>query len=186
MTESEQQEVIQQVDHWLYNVVIGLNLCPFALKPYKNQQILTVVSDCTDEACLLQQMRDEFEKMLLTDISELETTLLVTPNMLGDFYDYNQFLDYAEALIEQNNWTGIFQIASFHPDYQFAGTQSEDAENLTNRSPYPILHLLREKSLEKAIDRFPNTELIPETNIDTVENLDQQQRQKLFNFLYKK
>ena len=185
-SEQLQQQIIQEVDHWLYNVVIGLNLCPFALKPYKNQQIQTIVSDCLDEACLLQKMQDEFERMLSTDVKELETTLLVTPNMLQDFYDYNQFLDYAEALIDQNNWSGIFQIASFHPDYQFAGTHHGDAENLTNRSPYPILHLLREESLEKAIDRFPNPEQIPENNIDTVENLSEDQKQKLFSFLYRK
>lgn len=176
----------QQIDHWLYNVVIGLNLCPFALKPYKNKQIRTVVSECTDEACLLEEILNEFKRLETTDVKELETTLLVVPNMLQDFYDYNQFLDYVDALIEQSNWTGIFQVATFHPDYQFAGTKPEDAENLTNRSPYPILHLLREESLEKAIARYPNPEQIPETNIKRVQDLNQVERKALFPFLFGK
>ncbi len=178
------QQVSDQVDRWLQQVVIGLNLCPFALKPYKNKQIRLEVSDCTDEACLLQQLQDEFHRLQQTEVAELETTLLITPFMLNDFYDYNQFLDYVDALIDSNDWVGTFQVATFHPDYQFAGTQADDDENLTNRAPYPILHLLREESLEKAIARYPNPEQIPENNIETVCHLSTEQKAQLFPYLF--
>lgn len=176
--------IIQQVDAWLDQVVIGLNLCPFALKPYKNRQIRFMVSHCDDEACLLQTLLDEFQKLEQSDASELETTLLIVPDLLANFEDYNQFLDYVDGLILQQGWEGTFQVASFHPDYQFAGTLPDDAENLTNRAPYPILHLLREASLEKAISRYPNPEQIPNNNIETVTNLSHKEKAKLFPFLF--
>jgi len=183
MTQAQHNHIAQQIDHWLYNVVIGLNLCPFALKPYKNKQIRTVIAECRDDIPLLEQIYKECDTLLANKASSLETTLIVTPNMLGDFDDYNQFLDHADALIDNNGWTGILQIASFHPHYQFAGTLPEDAENLTNRSPYPIFHLLREESLEKAISRYPNPEQIPDKNIETVEALSQTQINTLFAYL---
>jgi len=181
---TDSKQIITAVDQWLDQVVIGLNLCPFALKPYKNKQIRLTVSACEQEDCLLQDVEDEFKRLEATDAKELETTLLIIPNMLHDFYDYNQFLDYVDGLIQANEWEGIFQVATFHPDYQFAGTLPEDAENLTNRSPYPILHLLREESLEKAIARYPHPEQIPENNIETVSRLTLEQRALLFPYLF--
>lgn len=180
----DNNQIKQSVDQWLDQVVIGLNLCPFALKPYKNQQIDLVVSNCTDEACLLENLQQELQRLENTAAADLETTLLIVPNMMQDFYDYNQFLDYVDALIEQQGWTGTFQIATFHPDYQFGGTMPEDAENLTNRAPYPILHLLREASLEKALAHYPHPEQIPENNIQTVSTLSDSDKLKLFPFLF--
>ena len=183
--ELNSENIKQVVANWLNEVVIGLNLCPFASKPYKNQQIDIVVSDCINEACLLEQLQQELERLENTATDNLETTLLVVPKMLHDFFDYNQFLDYVDDLITQQGWTGTFQVANFHPDYQFAGTSPEDAENLTNRSPYPILHLLRENSLEKALQRYPNPEQIPDNNIKTVTLLSKVEKLKLFAFLTK-
>jgi len=178
------QKITDDIDLWLDQVVIGLNLCPFALKPYKNKQIRIVVSDCKEEACLLEQLQNEFQRLENTSVSELETTLVVPHAMLENFLDYNEFLNDVDALIESNEWQGTFQVATFHPNYQFGGTLPEDAENLTNRSPYPILHLLREASLEKAIDRYPHPEQIPENNIETVSHLSESEKAQLFPYIF--
>lgn len=180
------EQITKDVDKWLYEVVIGLNLCPFAMKPYKNQQIRTFIAQASKPNELLEELFIEFNKLLNTNEKTLETTLVVVPNMLADFYDYNDFLAEVDALIANNDWVGIFQVASFHPDYQFAGTQPEDAENLTNRAPYPIIHLLREESLEKAIARYPDPESIPDKNIETVTHLSPKKTQQLFPYLFKK
>lgn len=181
----DQPDVELQTRNWLQQVVIGLNLCPFASKPYLDNQVRIAVSDCTEEACLLDDLLNELQYLDGHDAQEVETTLLVIPGMLTDFYDYNDFLDSAEAALEDGGWTGTYQIASFHPRYQFAGTAPEDAENLTNRAPYPILHLIREASLEKALKHYPDPEMIPERNIETVENLTDEQKCSLFPFLFR-
>jgi hypothetical protein len=175
--------VYSAVEDWLTEVVIGLNLCPFAHKPYIQKQIQIVISQASNEESLLQEVFSNLQQLENTPAESLETTLLVIPELLKDFYDYNDFLDLAEAMISQYNWEGIFQIASFHPDYQFAGTQPKDPENLTNQAPYPILHLLREQSIEKAILRYPNPESIPEINIKRVCSLSEQQIKELFPYL---
>lgn len=184
-TEFSQDTITKQIHQWLDQVVIGLNLCPFASAPYKKQQIRIEVTDCDNQTCLVYKLEDELKKLAETPVEELETTLLVIPETLHDFYDYNDFLDIAESIIEENNYAGVFQIASFHPQYQFAGTEAEDNENLTNRAPFPILHLLREESLEKAVAHYPNPEEIPERNIKTVCNLTEQQKTSLFPHLFK-
>ncbi len=139
------ETIIQEVDHWLNQVVIGLNLCPFAAKPQRNQQIKIYVSEARDEEALLQHIYDQLLELDTKEPQELETTLVVVPNLLHDFVDYNFYIDWVEALIRQQDWEGVFQVATFHPDYCFAGTDPEDDENLTNRSPYPIFHLIREE-----------------------------------------
>lgn len=179
------EQILNDVNQWLDKVVIGLNLCPFASQPYKNQQIRFAISHCNTDACLLEDLQNELNLLAETKAESIETTLLIVPNMLEDFYDYNDFLEYVDALIEDNEWEGIFQVATFHPDYQFGGTEPEDDENLTNRAPYPILHLLREASLEKAIAHYPNPELIPEHNIETVCGLSQEQKVALFPHIFK-
>ncbi|WP_029407102.1 DUF1415 domain-containing protein [Thiomicrorhabdus sp. Milos-T2] len=179
------QAILNDVNQWLDKVVIGLNLCPFASQPYKNQQIRFTISHCDSDACLLEDLQNELNLLAETKAESIETTLLIVPNMLQDFYDYNDFLEYVDALIEDNQWQGIFQVATFHPNYQFGGTEPEDTENLTNRAPYPILHLLREASLEKAIEHYPNPEEIPEQNIETVSNLTLQQKSVLFPHIFK-
>ena len=130
-------------------------------------------------------MQKALLKLEALSAEERETTVIIIPNHLKDFSDYNQFLDYADKLLEQEDWHGIIQIASFHPDYQFAGTQKDDAENLTNRAPYPLLHLIREDSLEAALERFPNPENIPTTNIQRMQNLTNEEKTTLFPYLFK-
>ncbi|HHT00583.1 MAG TPA: DUF1415 domain-containing protein [Thiomicrospira sp.] len=183
---SNKQHILNEVNQWLDKVVIGLNLCPFASRPYQQKQIRFTVSQCNTQACLLEDLQNELILLAETKAESIETTLVIVPNMLDDFYDYNDFLEYVDALIEDNEWQGIFQVATFHPNYQFAGTEPEDAENLTNRAPYPILHLLREESLEKAIAHYPHPEQIPENNIETVSNLTLEQKISLFAHTFKK
>lgn len=175
-----------QVEQWLLDVVIGLNLCPFAAKPQRNKQIKIMISKAEVEERLLDDVFQEFTTLVNTPVSELETTLVVIPHMLQDFDDYNFFLDWIDALIKQEQWEGIFQVATFHPDYCFAGAENNDAENLTNRSPYPILHLIREESMEKAVKHYPNPEAIPDTNIARVEGLSEDEKRQLFPYLFNK
>ena len=177
-------EIESQVEQWLIDVVIGLNLCPFAAKPQRNEQIRIFVSDAQVEEALLEDVFQEFTRLAQTEVKELETTLVVIPKMLSDFDNYNFFLDWIDALLKQEQWEGIFQVATFHPDYCFAGASPDDAENLTNRAPYPVLHLIREDSMEKAVKHYPNPEAIPDTNIARVEALSEQEKQQLFPYLF--
>lgn len=178
------QKIEQEVQQWLENVVIGLNLCPFAAKPNRNKQIKIFVSEATTEEVLLEDVLQELMNLDSKTAEELETTLVAIPNMLQDFMDYNFFLDWVDALIKQQEWEGIYQIATFHPDYCFGGAEPEDNENLTNRSPYPVLHLIREESMEKVLKHYPNPEAIPDTNIARVEALTPEERRKLFPYLF--
>ncbi|OEF30139.1 DUF1415 domain-containing protein [Vibrio rumoiensis] len=178
-------KIESEVEQWLMDVVIGLNLCPFAAKPQRNAQIKIVVSNAKVEERLLEDVFQEFMTLTNTPVVELETTLIVIPYMLSDFDDYNFFLDWVDALIKQENWQGIYQVATFHPDYCFAGANPDDAENLTNRSPYPVLHLIREESMEKAVKHYPNPEAIPDTNIARVEALTESEKKQLFPYLFK-
>ncbi len=176
--------ITEHVNQWLNDVVIGLNLCPFAAKPQRNQQIKIFVSQASREEALLQDILDQLLELDTKEAQELETTLVVVPNMLDDFMDYNFFIDWVEALIRQQDWEGIFQVATFHPHYCFAGTCPEDDENLTNRSPYPIFHLIREQSMEKVLKHYPNPEAIPEINIQRVSQLSPAERKALFPYLF--
>lgn len=178
-------EITEQVNQWLNDVVIGLNLCPFAAKPQRNKQIKIYVSEASQEEALLEDILSQLMELDATPAEELETTLVVVPNMLNDFYDYNLFIDWVEALIRQQNWEGVFQLATFHPDYCFGGTDPEDDENLTNRSPYPVFHLIREESMEKVLKHYPNPEAIPDTNIARVESLTEEEKRKLFPYLFR-
>lgn len=176
--------ITEHVNQWLNDVVIGLNLCPFSAKPQRNQQIKIFVSQASREEALLQDILDQLLELDTKEAQELETTLVVVPNMLDDFMDYNFFIDWVEALIRQQDWEGIFQVATFHPDYCFAGTCPEDDENLTNRSPYPIFHLIREQSMERVLKHYPNPEAIPEINIQRVSQLSPAERKALFPYLF--
>lgn len=175
--------ITKAVNQWLNDVVIGLNLCPFAAKPQRNKQIKIFVSEAATEETLLEDILTQLLELESTEPEQLETTLVAVPNMLQDFYDYNLFIDWVEALIRQQEWDGIFQLATFHPDYCFGGAEPEDAENLTNRSPYPVFHLIREESMEKVLKHYPNPEAIPDTNIARVESLTAQEKAKLFPYL---
>ncbi|HHY0365090.1 TPA: DUF1415 domain-containing protein [Vibrio parahaemolyticus] len=177
--------ITQQVDQWLNDVVIGLNLCPFAAKPQRNKQIKIFVSKATQEEALLEDILLQLIELSTTEPEKLETTLVVVPNMLQDFWDYNFCIDWVEGLIKQQDWEGIFQVATFHPDYCFGGAAPEDDENLTNRSPYPIFHLIREESMEKVLKHYPDPESIPDTNIARVSALSEEERKKRFPYLFR-
>ncbi|MCA2017483.1 DUF1415 domain-containing protein [Vibrio tritonius] len=183
---TDTKAIAATVNQWLDDVVIGLNLCPFAAKPQRNQQIKIFVSLADTEEQLLEDILAQFTILEDTPASKLETTLVVVPNMLEDFWDYNQFIDWVEALIQQQGWNGTYQVATFHPDYYFAGTDPNDAENLTNRAPYPIFHLIREESMEKVLRHYPDPEAIPENNIARVSALTEEERLKLFPYLFRK
>ncbi|PSU33977.1 DUF1415 domain-containing protein [Photobacterium lutimaris] len=183
MPNYKNEEVHQQVKQWLEDVVIGLNLCPFAAKPNRNKQIQIFISEASNEEVLLEEIYQQLQKLDNTPVEELETTLVVTPNLFRDFADYNQYLDLLDALLFQMGYQGTYQVASFHPDYYFHGTEPNDAENLTNRSPYPVFHLIREASMEKVLKHYPDPEGIPERNIERVENLSPQEVRKLFPFI---
>ncbi|CAE6903475.1 hypothetical protein ACOMICROBIO_FLGHMIGD_01604 [Vibrio sp. B1FLJ16] len=177
--------IAQQVDQWLNDVVIGLNLCPFAAKPQRNKQIKIFVSEASEEEALLEDILLQLIDLSNTEPETLETTLVVVPNMLNDFWDYNLYIDWVEGLIKQQDWEGIFQVATFHPDYCFGGAEPEDDENLTNRSPYPVFHLIREESMEKVLKHYPDPESIPDTNIARVSALSEEERKKLFPYLFR-
>ena len=170
---------IADTRRWLERAVIGLNLCPFAKAVYVKQQVRFVLSEARDAETLLQQLHDELLWLHATDPQETDTTLIVHPHVLGDFLDYNDFLDVADGLIEELGLEGEIQVASFHPDYRFAGTADDDIANCTNRSPYPTLHLLREASVERAVAAFPDPEAIVERNIATLEKLGTEGWRKL-------
>jgi len=176
-------EVLEQVDHWLNEVVIGLNLCPFAGGPSNANRIRKVVCEASDDTSVAEILVGELLRLESVPISEVETTLVIVPHCFESFVDYNQFLGFIEEVIEQYNWQGIFQVASFHPDYQFADTQKDDDENLTNRAPYPMFHLLREESLTRAVDNYPGVDEIPGVNIEKMRSLPLEQKKRLFYYL---
>lgn len=180
----DEQIIIAAVARWLNEVVIGLNLCPFASKPARENRVRIAICSVQDDEELLQYLQREMELLEKKPANEIETTLVVIPQHLQDFFDYNQFLNWAEKLIKRNGWSGVFQLASFHPNYCFAGAEPEDAENLTNRAPFPILHIIREASLEKALQYYEGVEEVPENNKKRVEALGDKEKLKLFPYLF--
>jgi uncharacterized protein len=156
---------------WLERAVIGLNLCPFAKAVHVRNQVRYVLSEATTPEALLLELTRELEFLDAADPEMVETTLLIHPHVLGDFLDYNDFLDDADAAVEALGLEGEIQVASFHPGYVFAGSDPDDIANCTNRSPFPMLHLLREESVERAVDAFPDPDAIVERNIETLERL---------------
>jgi hypothetical protein len=164
-------DVVAVTRAWLERAVIGLNLCPFAKAVHFKDQIRYAVSAAETPDALLADLVAELQRLADADPSDIETTLLIHPHALTDFLDYNDFLDIADAAVEELELDGVLQVASFHPGYQFAGTAPEDVENSTNRSPYPTLHLLREESVERAVAAYPDTDLIFERNVATLRAL---------------
>jgi hypothetical protein len=164
-------DAIAATRHWLERAVIGLNLCPFARAVHLKQQIRWVESPARDVAGLLAQLRHELKFLAAADPARVETTLLIHPHVLNDFLDYNDFLDVADAAVEELGLAGVLQVASFQPDYRFAGTARDDVDNLSNRSPVPMLHLLREDSISRAVATLPDTAVIYKRNIETLRRL---------------
>jgi len=163
--------VLAHTRAWVDRAVIGLNLCPFAKAPQVKGQVRYVMSAATDPEALLADLVSELNRLAEAPAERLETTLLIHPHVLGDFADYNDFLEIAEGALTALDLEGVLQVASFHPHYQFAGTSPSDLENATNRSPYPTLHLIREDSIDRAVQAFPEAESIFEANIETMEQL---------------
>jgi hypothetical protein len=156
---------------WLERAVIGLNLCPFAKAVHVKAQIHYAVHLPTEEAGLMDALLSEANDLAAVEAAVRDTTLLIAPNTLADFLDFNDFLARAERKLSRAGFEGVFQLASFHPQFQFAGTEPDDIENATNRAPYPTLHLLREDSVSRAVEAFPEAEAIFERNIETLEAL---------------
>ena len=165
------ESVIAAMQAWLEKAVIGLNLCPFAKAVHVKRQIRYVVSHAETEEALVEDLLHELQLLSSADPGDIETTLLVHPRVLTDFLDYNDFLDIADAAVEELDLDGVLQVASFHPQYQFADSHPDDMGNFSNRAPYPTLHLLREDSVDKAVAAFPEAGRIFETNIQTLEQL---------------
>ncbi len=165
---------------WLEQAVIGLNLCPFAKAVHSKGQIRWVESQATQPRELLGELVAELKTLAAADPEAIDTTLLVCPGLLHDFLEFNDFLDVAEGALEDLGLEGQLQIASFHPHFQFDGTEPDDAGNLSNRSPHPTLHLLREDSVERAVAAFPEAEAIFERNIETLEAMTPAQRRAVF------
>ena len=172
--------IIANTVDWLEKAVIGLNLCPFAKAVHVKKQIRYVVCDSGNPEDLLAMLMDELQTLADTSPEQIDTTLLIHPYTLNDFLDYNEFLDVADAAVEDMHLDGELQVASFHPDYQFAETFEDDISNFTNRSPYPTLHLLREDSIERAVAATPDAADIFERNILTLETLGREGWDRLF------
>ena len=171
------EAIVLAVRRWVETFVVGMNLCPFAKRELVKNRVRFVTTAATTQEQLLMAWQAELE-LLKTDPS-VETTLLIHAKVLQDFYDFNDFLSIADSLLVDMELEGIYQIASFHPDYQFGGTQPSDAENYTNRAPYPVLHLLREESLERVIADYPDVDDIPERNIKLMNDLGPDKLQTL-------
>jgi len=165
------EEIIDSTRHWLTRAVIGLNLCPFAKAVYVKDQIRYAVSEARAFEDVLADIETELKHLAETDPEKTDTTLLIVPHALADFADYNDALHFADTLLRQLKLEGELQIASFHPNYQFDDAKADDIENFTNRAPYPIFHLLREASIERAVAAFPDAADIYERNMATLRRL---------------
>lgn len=174
------ETILTATKEWLEKAVIGLNLCPFAKSVFVKKQVRYALSAATTPDELLAELDREFTLLTETDPKVLDTTLLIHPRVLTDFLDYHFFLAEADALVKNRGEQGIYQIASLHPQYEFAGSEPDDIANFTNRSPYPTLHLLREASIDRAVAAFPNAETIFERNIETMERLGHEGWKKLW------
>ena len=165
------EQVLKQTRHWLEKAVIGLNLCPFAKAVYVKNQIRLIVSHARHADDLLEELDSELALLVASPAEEIDTTLLIHPTLFEDFLDFNDFMEIAEGVVGEHELEGIIQLASFHPKFQFDGTELDDIGNFTNRAPFAMLHLLREESIERAVQAFPQAEVIFEENIKTLEKL---------------
>lgn len=163
--------VIKDTVRWLERAVIGLNLCPFAKGVHTKGQIYYVVSKATESDALLRELERELSDLALSPPEKRDTTLFMLPGCMEDFLDFNDFLAAVDRLLDSLTLTGILQVASFHPRFQFAGTEVDDVTNCTNQAPYPTLHLLRESSIDRAVEAFPEAESIYERNMQVLQEM---------------
>lgn len=181
---SPADEVIcQQVSRWLEQVVVGLNLCPFAGPVWRAQRVRLTVSRSRTGEALLMDLASEIDRLDRTPAAELETTLVIIPDQLADFAEYNDFLDVVDDLLRHLDREGVYQAASFHPHYVFAESEPDDPANATNRSPWPIIHLLREDSISDVVDTRYDIDAIPEANILRLRSLSREEFERLFPWL---
>lgn len=166
-----EKQIIALTSAWLEKVVIGLNLCPFAKPVHTKGQIDYFLSHARDESTLATDLKLAMQRLIAAPPETIDTCLLIHPWTLSDFIEYNNFLDIADEILDELDLIGVLQIASFHPDYQFAGTSEDDVTNCTNRSPFPLLHLLREESLDKATAALPDASVIVDRNLETMNSL---------------
>lgn len=171
MASMDAQAALADTRRWLDLAVVGLNLCPFAKSVLTRDQVRFVCSGATTPEALARELAAELQRLADTDPEVLDTTLIVHPQVLRDFDDFNDFLDVADALLEDLGLDGDLQVASFHPDYRFADAEPDDVANASNRSPHPTLHLLREASIERAVAAFPEAEAIWGRNVETLRRL---------------
>ena len=165
------EQAVADMRRWLERAVIGLNLCPFAKAVHVKGRIHYATYLPAEHDDLLDALLAEARQLVAFDATERDTTLLIAPNMLSDFLDFNDFTARAERRLAKAGFDGVLQLASFHPQFQFGGTEPDDIGNATNRAPYPTLHLLREESVDRAVEAFPDAEEIFGRNIDTLEAL---------------
>jgi len=163
--------VLHRTREWLEKAVIGLNLCPFAKAVHVRGQIRWVVTTARSADELQPVLHEELRHLATASPADVDTTLLIHPLALNDFLDFNNFLDVADATVEELGLDGVLQVASFHPDYQFADAGPDDITNYTNRTPYPTLHLLREDSIARAVEAYPDAEAIYGRNMETLRGL---------------
>jgi uncharacterized protein len=162
---------VRDTRHWLERAVIGLNLCPFAKAVHVKDQVHYAVSAASQPSEVLVDLRRELDALIALDPAVRETTLLIVPGCLRDFLDFNEFMAQAERVVRKRRLEGVIQLASFHPDFQFAGSEADDIANFTNRSPYPTIHLLREESIDRAVAAIAQPQAIYEANIATLRRL---------------
>jgi uncharacterized protein len=186
MTESERASIEHATQAWIRDIVIGLGLCPFAHAVVSKSQVRIVVCEARDTDGIAVTLADELTRLHQTDASELDTTLIVVPNCLQRFDAFLEFVDVAELILTQLRLGDAFQIATFHPEYQFADVAANDVSNFTNRSPYPILHLLREDSVAHALAHYPDPDAIFERNIERMRALTENEQKTLFSYLRRK
>ena len=165
------EAVLAATRHWLEKAVIGLNLCPFAKAVYVKNQVRLVVSQARHADDLLEELDRELDLLVATPAEQIDTTLLIHPTLFDDFLDFNDFLEVAEGVLDEHGLEGVIQLASFHPQFQFDGSEPDDIGNYSNRAPFAMLHLLREESVERAVAAYPEADTIFEKNVETLERL---------------
>ena len=171
MARPSDDEVLARTRAWLEKAVIGLNLCPFAKAVYTRDRVRLVVSQARHADDLLEELDRELDFLVATTAEQVDTTLLIHPTLFPDFLDFNDFLEIAEGVLDEHGLEGVVQLASFHPQFQFDGTTPEDMGNYTNRAPYAVMHLLREDSVEKAVDSLADPDAVYQENIRTLDRL---------------
>lgn len=183
MDANHESAVVEQTRRWVENVVVGLNLCPFAAPVVRQQSIRYAESEARDDETVLQDFLTELDRLQQTDEKALSTTLVIFPQALDDFYHYLDMLALMERALKKAGLSGVFQLASFHPDYLFGGVPEDDRSHWTNRAPYPTVHIIREGEMSRVLTHYKNPEQIPERNIQLLREMPDEKLAELFPHL---